>query len=181
VPIADFVRGWSGMLLRHRPHGSTRSVLDEEYLGQRRDNRWSAYGVRAWYFASDIGVVVAEYGRHIEIELPAGRAERLARSVFEVGVTLDRVLDLTDPATVAAIGASPVGDWILDVRATQSAAGYLLGQIPNLQGLIVPSVAFLGRPNRHNVVVYRDRIEPGTVFETPVFVREVVLEATGTA
>jgi len=29
-------------------------------------------GTRAYYFTTDIGAVVAEYGRHITIELPEG-------------------------------------------------------------------------------------------------------------
>jgi hypothetical protein len=115
------------------------------------------------------------------VELPEGQSERLARAVFEVDIRLDRVLDLTDLTTVAAMGAEPIERWILDLVATQAAASYLLAQIADLQALIVPSVAFLDRPERFNVVAYRDRIDPAVVFTAPVFVREIVLEGTGRA
>lgn len=177
--IVDFVRPWSGPGLRHRPAGSRRSVLDDQYLGQVPDSRWSELGVRAYYFAADIGLILAEYGRHIVIDLPAGHSERLARSVYSVPISLGHVLDLTDPVMVEAMGAAPLETWILNERATQSAATYLLEQVPTLQALLVPSVAFLDRPDRHNFVVYRDRIDVTTAFGVPVHVRDIVLEADG--
>ena len=179
MPVADVVRPWSGTALRHQPASSLRSVLDDEYLGQQHDARWSEFGVRAWYFAADIGLIVAEYGWHIAVDLPDGHVERLERSVYQVEITLDRVLDLTDAATVGAMGAGPIDSWILNLPATQSAARYLLEQVPDLQGLLVPSVAFLDRPDRHDTVVYRDRVDPAVVFGSPTHVRDIVLEATG--
>ena len=177
--LADLVGPWSGQLLRHRPRTATRSVLDNTYLGLVDDNRWSARGVRAWYFASDIGVVTAEYGRHIGTELPEDHEERLERAVFRVAVALVRVLDLRDADVVAAMGAAPLADWILDLAATQAAAGHLLAQVPGLQGLVVPSVAFLDRPERFNVVVYRDAVAPAAVFGAPEHALDITLDATG--
>ncbi len=179
--LADLVVSWSGELLRHRPKASRRSVLDETYLGIAADNRWSAAGVRAWYFASDRAVVTAEFARHIEADVPAGYAVRLERSVFRVPVTLERVLDLRDPLVVAAMGAAAIHDWILDLAATQTAAAYLLAHVNGLQGLLVPSVAFLDRPDRFNVVVYRDAIDPATVFGQPAFDFAITLAADGCA
>ncbi len=177
--LADLVVPWSGRLLRHRPKGSSCSVLDDAYLGIAADNRWSASGVRAFYFASDIAVIVAEYARHIETDVPGGHADRLERSVFRVPVMLERVLDLRDPSVVAAMGASPINAWILDLAVTQAAAGHLLAQVPNLQGLVVPSVAFLDRHDRFNVVVYRDAVDPAVVFDTPEFDCNMTLAAEG--
>lgn len=60
-----------------------------------------------------------------------------------------------------------------------SASAYLLSHVPRLQGLIVPSVAFLDDHARHNVVVFRDGIDRSTAFSVPAFVMDLVLEATG--
>lgn len=177
--LAALAKPWSGDGLRHRPRTSHRSVIDDEYLGQASNNRWSELGVRAYYFASDVGLVTAEHARHIAIDVPAGFAERLERSVFRVPISLERVLDLTNPAVVAAMGADPINAWVLDVGRTQAAAAYLRSQVAGLQGLLVPSVAFLDQHERRNIVVYRDAIDPSVAFGEPVWVLDIVLDATG--
>ncbi len=177
--LRRLIAPWKGSPLRHRPAGSRRSVLDDSYLGQASANRWSAKGVRAWYFAADQGIVAAEHARHVAAELPEGRAVRLEREVFRVPVTLERALDLTDRRVVKAMGAAPVNDWILDLAATQAVGAYLRTQLPGLQGLIVPSVAFLDEHARHNVVVFRDAVDPARVFGRPELVLRITLEAAG--
>ncbi len=177
--LRDLLRPWAGPVYRHVAPGRQRSVLDDTYLGVARDNRWNREGTPAFYFASDLAVTVAEFARHIAAELPDGATERIVRSVWRVDVTLASALDLTDPAVVAATGAPPIADWILDRAATQATAAYLLAQLSGLQALIVPSVAFLDRRDRPNIVVYRDRIDPRKVFGRPVHRRDIVLEATG--
>lgn len=179
MALVDLVGPWSGDLLRHRPAGSSRSVLDDTYLGQVDDNRWSAKGVRAYYFARDRAIIAAEYARHLAADLPVGRTERLEREVFRVPVSLERTLELTNPDVVAAMGAAPMNDWILDLAQTRAASAYLASQVPGLQGLVVPSVAFLDDPNRFNVVVFRDAIDPARSFGTPALVMHLSVEATG--
>lgn len=112
-------------MFRHRPAASSRSVLDDAYLGQVPDDRWSGLGIRAYCFASDRRVVLADHARHIQRDLPAGRTDRIERTVFRVPVRLATVLDLTDPAVVAAIGSKPIASWILDVSTTQAVSRYL--------------------------------------------------------
>jgi RES domain-containing protein len=179
MALSRFVAPWSGQLLRHRPAGSGHSVVDDSYLGQVDDNRWSVRGIRAYYFAFDRGVVEAEHARHVGADLPSGHSERLERDVFRVPVALERVLDLTDPQVVDEMGADPINDWILNLPKTQAAGSYLLTQVPDLQGLVVPSVAFLDDHSRFNVVVFRDAIDPAVAFGAPTFVMSITLEATG--
>jgi RES domain-containing protein len=179
MSLADLTVAWSRIVLRHRPAGSTRSVLDDTHLGIANDNRWSEAGVRAYYFASDVGLVAAEHARHIATDVLGGHAERLERSVFRVPISLERVLRLTDPAVVVAMGAGPINTWILDLASTQAAASYLVSQVARLQGLIVPSVAFLDQPDRFNVVVYRDAIDPDIVFGAPVHEGDITIVSSG--
>jgi RES domain-containing protein len=179
MALADLVVAWSGDVLRHRPRASSRSVLEDTYLGIADDNRWSARGVRAYYFASDVGVVGAEHARHIAIDVPGGHEDRIERSVFKVPVVLDRLLTLSDSQVITAMGAAPLNEWILDTGATQAAASYLIAHVRGLQGLIVPSVAFLDRPDRFNLVVYRDAIDLESAFGTPTFEMDIVLTADG--
>lgn len=179
MALGRFIAPWSGDLLRHRPRASTRSVIDDTFLGQVDDNRWSARGVRAYYFALDRGIVAAEHARHVASDLPVGHAERIERAVYRVPVALERTLDLTDPKVVAAMGAGPINDWMLDLAKTQAAGSFLLSQVTGLQGLVVPSVAFLDDHARFNVVVFREAIDLATAFGRPMFVMDLVLDATG--
>lgn len=180
MSLRDFVRPWAGVGYRHTPAGATRTILDDTYIGRASTNRWSQAGTPTYYFASDLGIVVAEYARHIASELPAGAPERQARSLWSVEINLDRALDLRDPQKVGAMGTGPIKDWILDLDATQASATYLRAQV-DIQALIVPSVAFLDRLDRFNVVVYRDRIDLRAVFGEPAHVRDFVLDAVGTS
>ena len=118
----------------------------------------------------------AEHARHLSADLPAGRVERIAREVFRVHVSLDRTLDLTQPRVVAAMGAEPIDRWILDRAKTQAASSYLLAHVPGLQGLIVPSIAFLDDVSRFHLVVFRDAIDRSVAFSVPVHVMDLVLE-----
>lgn len=177
--LRKLVAPWSGVLLRHRPATSTRSVLDDTYLGQAADNRWTPLGLRAWYFAVDRGVVAAEHARHIAADLPPGHHERLERDVFRIRTALARTLDLTDPRVVRAMGAEPVNRWTLDLAATQASGAYLFAQVPGLQALIVPSVAFLDDHARHNVVIFRDAVDPVAVFGPPEPAFRITLDAPG--
>jgi RES domain-containing protein len=135
--------------------------------------------VRAYSFARDPGIVAAEHARHLAAELPTGGTERIAREMFQLHVSLDRVLDLTDPRVIEAMGAEALERWILDLRRTQAASSYLLTHVPGLQGLILPSVAFLDDLTRSNVVVFRDAIEPAAAFGPPRHVMDIILAGTG--
>jgi hypothetical protein len=92
---------------------------------------------------------------------------------------LERVLDLTDKAVVASMGAGPINKWALDLGRTQAAAAYLRSQVTGLQGLLVPSVAFLDQHERRNIVVYRDAIDPAQAFGEPAFELDIILAADG--
>ncbi len=177
--LRELTRPWTGPVLRHIAAGSPRSILDDTWIGHAPTNRWNEAGTPTYYFAVDVGVTIAEYARHLAGELPDGVSERLARSLWKVNANLESVLDLTEPAIVAAAGAGPINDWILDLDVTRKTATYLRAQVERLQALLVPSVAFLDQPARFNLVVYRDRIDLSAVFDRPEYIRDFVLEGVG--
>ncbi len=178
MALRELVGPWTGVAYRHIPAGVSRSALDDSYLGRSSGNRWNEAGTPTYYFASDIAVVLAEYARHMATEVSDGVPERLARSLWKVEVRLERTLDLRHPRTIDAMGSGPIEDWIFDSRTTQATANYLRTQA-EVQALIAPSVAFLDRPDTYNLIVYRDRIDPGAVFGRPEHVRDFVLEWRG--
>jgi RES domain-containing protein len=178
MALDSLQRAWSGIGLRHVPTGATHGILDATHAARSRRNRWNEAGTPTFCFASDIAVVVAEFARHIQAELPDGEPERQARDVWRVPISLGRLIDFRDPATSASIGLSKIDDWIGDIDRTQATARYVR-QHADVQGLLVPSMGFLDDAARWNVVVYLDRIDPQATFGTPVFLRRIVLDAFG--
>ncbi len=165
--LADHHVSWSGSGLRHVATGGGRHPLDDLYLGVVPDNRWNSVGVRAYYFASDRGVIVAEWARHIAAEIPPGAVERISRDLWSVPIGPLVALDLRDPRSIAAMGLDPIDTWILDGVRTRATSDHVLAHDREVQGLIVPSVALLDDLRRHSIVVLRDRIDPAAVFGRP--------------
>lgn len=178
MSLEDLLHPWSGVGLRHVPAGSTRSVLDARYAGVSSTNRWNEVGAPTFCFGSDIAVVVAEFARHINAELPVGAPERQVRRIYRVPIKLDRMIDLNDPRATEILGIRPIRGWIGDLPTTRATVRFLRQHV-DVQGLIVPSVPFLDVPGKWNVVVFLDRIAARTAFGSPAFVRRLVLDAIG--
>jgi RES domain-containing protein len=111
-----------------------------------RYNPLVAYG--AIYCGENPAVCAAEIRRRAE------RHPVLRYRMARIRCELHRVLDLTDPATLAAVGLRAedlvADDWELTQRlgAEARAAGF--------EGLLVPSAAGPGR----NLVIFPDRLNP---------------------
>ena len=101
--------------------------------------RWSRSDERTIYLASDPGVALAEFGRHVP-----RKGATVDGSLWTVEVALDDVIDLRDTRD----------DSLLDQRRCRAiAADWREAGVP---GLIVPSVAFLDHPDRFNLLVFPD-------------------------
>ena len=66
MALDDLITSWSGIAYRHLPARSPYGVLDFRSAGRAVDNRWNDQRAPTLYLASDIGVVIAEFGRHFE-------------------------------------------------------------------------------------------------------------------
>ncbi len=178
MALDALLHAWSGIGLRHVPTGASLGILDATHAARSRRNRWNEAGTPTFYFAGDIAVILTEYARHIHVELPAGAPERQGRDVWEVPISLGRVIDFRDPAASAAIGLPEIADWIGNVDRTQTTVRFVR-EHSAVQGLLVPSMGFLDDASRWNVVVYLDRIDPRLAFGAPMFVCRIVLDAVG--
>lgn len=102
--LEDLVRPWRGSALRHIPDGSPFGPLDPRFAGLAADNRWNDPGQPAFHLASDRGVVVGEFGRHMREERSAAiGAETVARAIFRVEIALERAVDLREREVLAAL------------------------------------------------------------------------------
>ena len=136
-----------------------------ELAGSRRAQRWSDAGAPTIYLASDAGVALAEWGRHVPLD-----ERREPSALWRVPVALPRVVDLRVlageelQALGAAAGLSTIGDadgadWCLDADRARD-LGAWLRYAARLHGLIVPSVAFLDDRSRGNIVIFIDDDRP---------------------
>jgi RES domain-containing protein len=130
--------------------GAATSELDVTDLVSVESNRWNADGEPTVYLAGDVGVALAEIGRHWQDGSAAVR-------LWQVRVRLDRALDLRRPDGRAAAGVPDDPRWFLDRRRCQELAARF--RRAGHDGLIVPSVAFLDELERWNAVIFADRVQ----------------------
>lgn len=129
-----------------------------DLASSERAQRWSDAGAPTVYLASDIGVALAEWGRHVPV-----RSDRDDSALWCVPVRLRRAVDLR-PGRGFEAGSGPHRSdgfarrdqcWYMDQETTRDLAARLRYE-DGLDGLVVPSVAFLDDPSRGNIVVFVD-------------------------
>jgi RES domain-containing protein len=163
---------------RFSRHAYVHAPADEPFNLHRlieRDEpeRWSGPEEPTIYLAGDVGVALAELGRHAR-ELPTVGIAR--RRIVRVHVSLDRVLDLTRAETLEALGLEDGSMDLLDRSRTRELARDVR-RSGDCDAILVPSVAFLDQPDRWNLVIFADRLADGVAgaIETPTDVAEIQL------
>lgn len=160
MSLDDRLAPWSGVTFRHIKTGATYDVLDFRYAGRGADNRWNEPGEPTLYLAGDVGVVIAEFGRHFADALsPALIPATASRTVYRLDIVLDRVLDLRDPAVWRDLSLRDAPGCFLE-RGIARATARFLRRTTAAQALLTPSVAFLDDLSRWVLVVFLDKLPP---------------------
>lgn len=162
VPISSF----RGPAYLHLPL----EVTDPLDFGALYDteNRWNRRGQPTLYLAGDPGVALAELARH----LPPPTTGRIERRLMRFEVHLGELADIR-----GASSAEPATHDFLDREVACDAAESLRRGM-RLCGLLVPSMAFLDRPDRHNIVVFLEQAgDAASWIEGVSEVGRIVLEA----
>ena len=127
-------------------YGPEAPGLDLDALvGRAGNERWSRDGELALYAALAPEVVLGEWSRHLIPDQPM-TAWRLAFREL-------RVVDLRRREVAAALALPAEPSWVLDPGRTRSVAAMIRRGLP-VDGLVVPSVAFLDRSEAANLVVW---------------------------
>jgi hypothetical protein len=137
--------------------------FDPEALVSRDDenDRWNRRGEPTLYLALDVGVAIAEAGRHLDMD---SSPERTCQRIMRLVVNAQRLVDLRDPSSAAAAGIRQPLD-ILDRNTARSVAAGLRGT-GSYGGILVPSAAFLDDPARGNLVLFMEAFDGvGSVLE----------------
>lgn len=148
--LADRIGPWTGTAFRHIPAEAGYDIRDLRYAGRRSSGRWHWQGQPTLYLASDAAVAVAEFARHLAVDR-GGSAVPARRAVYELGVRLERTVDLRDPTVLGLIGRDDAPECWLDPRIARAVATFFRDSL-EVEGILVPSVANLDTPERFNVV-----------------------------
>lgn len=138
--------------------------LDFQYAGRGFENRWNEKSEPTLYLASDDGVLITEWGRHID----AGRGRDVVPSVIErvvyrFDLSLDAVIDLRNPDIATALSLPNAPYCFLDFVTTRAVAGFIRYST-SVQGLIVPPVGMLDKPDRWNLVLFLEKLPEPAMF-----------------
>jgi hypothetical protein len=177
VDIGGFLKPWSKLAYRHIPADSPFGPLDLRFAGSSQVNRWNVAGTRTLYLASDRGVILAEFARHLHEDLAAGAEPRLvARRIYRMHVDLELSLDLRDRTLWDALSLTNAPECFLDRTVARAVAGFARHATP-AQAMIVPSMAFLDQPDRWNVVLFLEKLpaDPSSYLSSVVSVGTVRL------
>lgn len=128
--------------------GPVTEHLDVAALVTTDANRWSVSGEPTLYVAGDVGVALAEVGRH-------WKPESGPICLWDVRLELAAAVDLRSPDVRSAAGVPDEPHWFLDRGHCQALASRV--RQGGVDGLIVPSVAFLDDFQRWNAVVFADQ------------------------
>lgn len=128
------------------------------YAERGADNRWNEPGEPTLYLAGDIGVAIAEFGRHFAVDnVPALAPATVTRSVYRLELVIDRLLDLRDPRAWQALSLANAPFCFAD-RAIARATARYVRYTTQAQGLLAPSVAFLDQLDRWALVLFLEKL-----------------------
>ena len=160
MSLSSLLRPWRGPAFRHIPYGSPYDVLDFRFASLAATNRWNYAGEATMYLASDSGVALAEFARHLKMNRPEGIAPlTIKRSLYRLQVSLEHVLDLRDDACVAALSLSDAPNCFLNRNVARATANFVRATT-DAQAILVPSVALLDHPDRWVMVVFLEKLSP---------------------
>lgn len=157
--LPDLVRPWTGTAFRHIPADSGHDVRDLRFAGRRSDGRWHWRGQPTLYLASDSAVAIGEFARHLTVDR-GGAVPAVRRTIYELGVRLERTIDLRETAVLCLIGRDDAPGCWLDPRIARAVATFFRDSL-GVQAMLVPSVVHLDDPVRGNVVCFLENL-PGT-------------------
>jgi RES domain-containing protein len=149
--LDDLVEPFSGSVFCHVP-GDRPFAHAELARPDDAHDRWGTSGCRTVFLASDPAIAVAEYARHRPPNAPADDRRLVGMRLVAV-----MTIDLRRPACVERLTAGAPRGRLVD-RETARAIAATARRTATCQGLIVPSMAFLDRPERFNVVLFAENL-----------------------
>jgi RES domain-containing protein len=149
--LEGLVRPFGGRVHCHVPANRPFSYAALARADDGRD-RWGSSGMRTVYLAGDAAVALAEYARHRDVGAPAD-----SRCLCSFRLQAVSLLDLRADDAADVLGLAPAAGRFLD-RQEARRVSRAVRDTGVCAGLIVPSMAFLDRPERFNLVLFVERL-----------------------
>ena len=125
------------------------------------DNRWNHAGEPTLYLASDLGVAVGEYSRHLQLNRSPLQSPRTThRRFYQLSVEAEAVLDLRDARLCGALRLENEDGgirWYFDKKRSRAVGAYLR-HVTQAKGLLVPAMTALDDPEKWNLVLFLDKL-----------------------
>ena len=154
--LEPFIQPWSGYAVRHIPESAT-DVFDFRYAARAADNRWNTQGNPTLYLASEKDVALAEWARHLNVDRSVSLINAQRRRVFRLQVRLDFCLNLCNREVWQVWSLNNAPDSFKDKKYSRAIADFIR-QTTRVQGIIVPSVAFLDDLSKWCLVIFLEKL-----------------------
>jgi RES domain-containing protein len=175
MALGDFLEAWKGFGVRHIPEGSPYGVLDFRFSSRAKDNRWNVEGQPTLYLASEKDVALAEYARHLQIDRSAPLMRPIrARHVWRLELTLEHVIDLRNPKLWKELSLQNPPSCFLDIEQARAVA-QLVRKTTLAEAVLVPSMAFLDKPDRWVMAIFLEKLLTDPLKDDPT---KFILSAT---
>lgn len=167
MALDDHAHPWIGSAFRHVSQDRDRDPLDFRWAGISADNRWNSPGQPTLYLAGDEGVLITEWGRYFQ-QAPAQAERRFqGRRVLRFQLVLDHVIDLREMTVWHELSLENAPTCFLNVPVAR-VTSYFIRTTSKAQGIIVPPVGLLDRPDRWNLVLFLEKLPDPSKFITSV-------------
>lgn len=159
MSLDDRASPWVGHAYRHIP-ATAKDVLDFRWAAVSDDNRWNVAGEPTLYLAGDIGIAVAEWGRHYdEGRNPAVKAGAVERSIYRLELALERVVDVRNKDVWDDLKLDNPPYCFLE-KSLARVIAQRFRMTTSAQGIIVPSAAALDDLTRWCLVLFLEKMQP---------------------
>lgn len=138
-------------------------MLDLRFAGTSDENRWNDVGDRTLYCASDVGIALAQFGRHFRADRPprVGRPalaqQTVERQFFRLSVMAE-LLDLRGQDVLSALSLKHAPRCFMSLAYARATARFIR-TTTRAQGILVPPMAALDdAEHRWVLVLFLERL-----------------------
>jgi len=155
MSAARYIRPWHGRVYRHLPGSSPFGPLDTRFARRSHEQHWSQPGEPTLYLALDRAILSNDFDRHLRRDRsPAVEEIVQTRRIFAFEIALERVYDLTDPASFGALGITGAPACFRERAIARATAGFLRDVI-GVEAMLAPS----SDTGSRILILFLDRLE----------------------